>query len=120
MIDPKELRLGNLVWDNDWEKPLPVTIISGEYFGNSDPIPITEEWLVKSGRWVDMEYGGGRISGLFGDGVNSGFLLEYEEDVWIFEIGYDSYYGEDIPLKYLHELQNLYYALTKEEVAFNL
>ena len=66
------------------------------------PIPLTEEWLVKFGfekleGWDDMFY------------FQIGYFQIYEYNV----SGYE-YDGFDI--KHVHQLQNLYFALTNEEL----
>lgn len=75
--------------------------------GYAEPIPLTEEWLVKFG-------------------FKNGFLKVGEQYINI-ELNYDSYslMGADSctsgqsfsgSCKYVHQLQNLYFALTGEEL----
>jgi len=116
MIDPKELRLGNLVWEIKNNTPATVLMIIEDHSDWCDPIPITEEWLDKCDKWKKSDWvdkGYGRI-GSFG-------LQHYSKNaLWELEIVMDDQCFYGVELKYLHELQNLYYALTKEEVVFNL
>jgi hypothetical protein len=72
-----------------------------------DGIPIDSEWLVKFGF-------------LMHDGENYGRgdfkLIHFPED-----FGYGFYHSDNFDLllcdiKYVHQLQNLYYALTKQEL----
>lgn len=80
-----------------------------------EPIPITEEWLLKFGfkRYVN-EF---RISvgeGLeFCVGDNSFFDISQEIDGEVEKV-----YFTDI-FKYVHQLQNLYFAITGEELTCN-
>ena len=72
---------------------------------NIEPIPLTEEWLVKFG--FEKEMFSNDFS--FGD-----FELNFVNDFFEF------YYGKDnvIKIKSIHQLQNLYFALTNEELTF--
>ena len=69
-----------------------------------EPIPLTEEWLIKLGiEFKDKKH-------LYW--VKGAFNLELTEegDVY-FEV-----YSHYIDVKYVHQLQNLYFALTGEEL----
>ncbi len=128
-MDVKELRIGNwvelVVEDGDemvdsFEPVIRVDAIDydvfypdkKEYYINANecmvkPIPLTEEWLVK-----------------FGLAVDKWFIDES------FKITKDEHYGWEIHtqnathtksiafayIKYVHQLQNLYFALTGEEL----
>ena len=116
-----ELRIGNYVYDTlgkvnkiDLEA---ITYIVKETHNQVKPIPLTEEWLLK----FDMK---------FTDGFSSSrklYLNNYEND--ISKITYspkerllrlsngDTKGTMLIPhVKYVHQLQNLYFALTGEEL----
>lgn len=126
-MDARELRIGNLVLDPEGlvSKILSISTESnstdGKYYLENDyngppedlrPIPLSEEWLLKFGF---EKYGKtklykntkGRVSvtltsNQFGKfSGSSDFLLN------------DFYY---IPIKHVHQLQNLYFALTGEEL----
>lgn len=66
MIDPKELRIGNFVSEPECEPYyFPVEIIGRYYVAyrnesiktlQPEPIPLTEEWLVKFGFEWDLKY----------------------------------------------------------------
>lgn len=65
------------------------------------PIPLTEEWLVKfgwekSGEWFYMDYYEMNLNGIFNPS--------------------DAHYTIHNDIKYVHQLQNLYFALTGEEL----
>ncbi len=62
------------------------------------PIPLTEEWLVKFGFGVEVFVNGTEFSVV--DGIAS---LNYRE-------------MEVMKIKYVHQLQNLYFALSGEEL----
>lgn len=90
------------------------------------PIPLTEEWLLKFGfeKWTwcdDCAF----ISLFFGDSLH----CRYYDDVWHIKrmkVGRDDrgVYGKTegkyiLPkgkIKYVHQLQNLYFALTGQEL----
>lgn len=77
------------------------------YYGNDDweyrPIPLTEEWLLKFGFNVYGSYS-------FKGAILNSFSLEKQED---FDWEYDRCLKT---IKYVHQLQNLYFALTGEEL----
>ena len=125
MIDPKELRIGNLfeVYDNLFNR---VDAISAEKirFKNSkgtfyiapeniNPIPLTPEILERCG--FEDTSGGYRATGsevVFSKLINQSVKIDLWEQ-W--PTGYSlPYYGNK--LESLHQLQNLYFALTGEEL----
>jgi hypothetical protein len=69
-----------------------------------DPIPLTEEWLLKFGGILDYE-DNSYIFGNFAVSVN-----KKSEAIMFFK---DEQIAE---FNYLHQLQNLYFALTGEEI----
>jgi hypothetical protein len=82
---------------------------------NYKPIPLTEEWLVKFGFVKDKKH-------------NNCCDLELENDFYLQGVGYgksnikyeviltDSNDNELTLVKHVHQLQNLYFALTNEEL----
>jgi len=110
MISANELRIGNLVHDNfDISKPNKLTKISiddfiaiGNNCNNYHPIPLTEEWMVKFGfyrlKYESYTFGNGKI-GVYFDGK---------------QLLYDI-----AKIKYVHQLQNLYFALCGQELVLN-
>jgi hypothetical protein len=111
-----ELRIGNLVQYeptiDDWEETiitthtlLQVDISSDSYCG----IPLTGEWLEKFGfeqREFDIQKYDCKWS-------NFSFSLDYWNAQKIYIYGW---IGGNITIKYVHQLQNLYFALTGEEL----
>lgn len=114
-MEARELRLGNyvLLQENDIVK---IDFIDGIYFelgfnnmanvkalNQFDPIPLTEEWLLKFG------------------------LDEYRKNIGIWNNGDAVYFNygntnheKSVAIKHVHQLQNLYFALTNEELTINL
>ncbi len=74
------------------------------------PIPLTEEWLLKFGFKKSNVYCFGNhkliIESLMGDRHSCRYRINPDESIWISE------------LHYVHQLQNLYFALTGEELTF--
>ena len=108
MIDPKELRIGNIVLTPiGYEKCTTTTFFSIGLGFKYEPINITTEVLKKFG----FEY----------DGYN----WEYEGFKLKIGAGHKCYYVACdgnflVPLTYLHQLQNLYYLLYKEDLPVDL
>lgn len=113
VLDAKELRIGNCVLDID-NDVLSVSEITKDYvsFNNCNlksryskikPIPLTEEWLIKLGFIND------RVLEFYrNDITDSTIIIDYN---FICLLGYSH-----VKLNYVHELQNLYFALTGREL----
>ena len=114
-----ELRLGNYVdlfgklayiTKSDFsETDYGIAIESGK------PIPITEEWLVKLGfkRKEKIVNEDVYIKG------SLGIFPDYHIVVYYVDTCKDGSHTIPITLKYVHQLQNLYFALTGEELELN-
>lgn len=101
-----ELRIGNLILVNDIPKPLTIQMLyDGGLTEYCKPIPLTEEWLLN-----------------FGFKKYSKNFIKYGNiEFYIWEI--DNSYkikALDILIKIqtVHELQNLYFLLTKTELFY--
>lgn len=113
-----ELRIGNwvIVHHNDVEIDF---ITNKEIVGAKGlhltelkkvkPIKLTEKWLLKFGFLLDEE----------DDGYQKGkYKVSVSDEGCLFFI-YIGYHPEEIcEFKYVHQLQNLYFALTNEELTF--
>tara|TARA_R110000851_G_scaffold254156_1_gene406645 strand:- start:479 stop:799 length:321 start_codon:yes stop_codon:yes gene_type:complete len=106
-MNATELRLGNWVI-NPFGTLFQITVIDERMYG-FEPIPITEEWLVKFG-FKDNNYtfdlmanrkklSFGWYSMAVSSGVRSGFTMNKYKHI-----------------KHVHSLQNLYFALTGQEL----
>ncbi len=126
MIKANELRIGNWVLvsvktDNDEKLEIRIDIndlrriYEGSELYNFEPILLTEEWLLKFGFKLKQ-------NSLFTKKLEYIYnSIKYCDDnkIWI-------YYNDDndagcnaiADLNYVHELQNLYFALTKQELPF--
>lgn len=124
-MEANELRIGNFVlFSNDGtiftvgsieEKGFTVqneeetTWIESEEF---EPIPLTEEWLLKFGFKLNMNWFNWNAA--IGENEIGDFklALRYTDDFGWF------YQSRCTPLKYVHQLQNLYFAITGEELIY--
>lgn len=121
MIEPRELRIGNLIAYNG--RPDQVIHLTNQHIetfvgpeepllADSDswsPIPLTAEWLER--------FGIERVSdGVIADHWHyEGFFLYIDET----DAGHKYYYMSDaalVTIDYVHQLQNLYFALTGTEL----
>ena len=119
-----ELRIGNLFIDKYSKQPMKVLellrsgniVFDIECFGRwqAEPIPLTEQWIKKLGfelKYKDMTIG--LVKGCYI--LESSFLPNNKK--WIFRKITDvenSYALKEI--EYVHQLQNLYFALTEREL----
>ena len=115
MMERSELRLGNLVFEDEtiysYGINKRVVEMNLDYFNSySDtwdmikPIPLTEEWLKKFGfKWKN--------TGLRLDK----YVLRNQIDGWFMYISNESL-NFTVHIKYIHQLQNLYFALTGKEL----
>lgn len=133
-VRASELRIGNLVeypaWNNDDSKAY--FSIRDIYFDEGKigltngiikipcshldfikPIPLTEEWLLKFGfdKWNDYCYCNSKIA-------VEGLFKKFNESICLLRCGNDDYV-ELTEIKYVNQLQNLYFALTGEELEIN-
>ncbi len=103
-MEAKELRIGNNIFVNGElqevvDLPLPENCTSENTF----PIPLTEEWLLKFGfRKYDMYYD-----------VDDFYLIRLNDAS--FRAGSLSH----LKMTHVHQLQNLYFALTGGELTLN-
>jgi hypothetical protein len=115
-----ELRIGNLVWLYCHHEPVSVVQIfkedneywletdlhEGEKLGIFEPIPLTEEWLVKFG----FERNGSQFWYKSYD-----YTIDTRGNKLVVHSDYaSSIYGTEV--KYVNQLQNLFFALTGEEL----
>jgi hypothetical protein len=78
------------------------------YGDNLQPIPLTVEWLLKFG-FKNNSMNTYNI-------LLQGFLLEYNLQHNVVDAVNKVHFNLNIPVKYVHQLQNLYFALTGEEL----
>ncbi len=131
-LEAKDLRIGNLVYgvagnkkivaevtdlDNVNLTEYPIWLASKDGDGEDEyesiePIPLTEEWLLKLGFEYDE----------FSDEDNPFLDLRYNRFLFQSDksVNYNTVYltinKTDIKIKYVHELQNIFYCLTGNEL----
>lgn len=122
MLRPEELRIGNWVFDTEG-KPNQVNMDALRYlnsYGNTPicqvhPIPITEEILLKCGFiWDDFE---NDPPDWLCWKVGAKSTLQTDRSVNFSFIEFTTILGR-IKVQYLHQLQNLYFALTGQELTY--
>lgn len=124
-IQESELRIGNFVFNKHGEIHC-IDINSFQRFrhptmdGNPSgftPIPLTEEILLKAG-W---KYYNGKTSGDLTKDTVCKVDLDFINGVIKIKSHYEEYgMYRDLPICYLHQLQNIYFALTGQELEINL
>lgn len=115
MIQASELRIGNLVYEKHCDETLHIaSVASIQKFGDKikaktennwyaeEPIPLTEEWLIKFGF----------VSSMFEDNV----FIHYNGMKYFLETQQFHFLTIELNCKYVHILQNIYFALTGEEL----
>ena len=127
MIDARELRIGNLVfegYDEPWDQIGEVSIdgMGAAYELENgfryDPIPLSPEWLQKLGFEKRV---------LNGIRIGSYDTIDWDVEYYIDNIlllkqlsqQYDRFQSANKPyrfIQYVHQLQNLYFALTGTEL----
>lgn len=120
MIKTTELRLGNLIYDSDYKSNITVKAIQGNplLYEHWHPIELTPEILEKCG-FVEKE---NRNSD--GDEISWQQLhLQGGRNFFTYYWGKLDIHDGDIDLshiKYLHQLQNLFFYVTGEELNVQL
>lgn len=112
MVKANELRLGNWIFDqlsNERDIQLSASMLyhlaeETEVFKSYQPIPLTEEWLTKfgfqdrHGYWDDVY-----------------LEVARHKEGWYHSVNCNEYIDGE-PFQYVHELQNLYFALCRKEL----
>jgi hypothetical protein len=113
-----ELRIGNWVssiYGMEFQvypmyfKQMPTDEKHNLILSNWKPIPLTEEWLLKFG-FERMKFFGTNINYLLKEPIcisTSDMVVEWNKPNFIIK-----------QIKYIHEIQNIYFALTGEELTF--
>lgn len=112
MIDIKELRIGNWVKRDSQPDGFQIDKYSFALFHNHqyDPIPLTEKRLVKFGFEKFIKKDSTIIDYII-------FMEDYDFTVFCIDLKKGvSYPGIRYKVKYVHQLQNLCFALTQNEL----
>lgn len=123
-----ELRIGNIVKDakQDYQGVVtgilsdylaqvtyPSGVTAKEYPEELAPIPLTEDWLLRAGFERDRT-----LSGISFHNFRFNDIELYAPDKEGWCAAYCSYDIFKLSIKYVHQLQNLYFALTGDELTF--
>ena len=122
MIDPKELRIGNWVISPhddtiqvvgiNPEETLDILIDKGGMASHrTNPIPITKKWLKRLGFKLKTDY---EINYLLSPKDENGSRLNFRLLDKGLKIQFNMFHAVEI--QHVHQLQNLYFALTGEEL----
>jgi hypothetical protein len=117
-MEVNELRIGNFVYCVFAEKQC-IDIVS--YLPSTEeisPIPLTEDWLIKFGfKEIENNNNSNWYFLLMEDTDNSECQLHINltDSVWWIGVPYEGA-GTSFKLKYIHQLQNMVFALTGEEL----
>jgi hypothetical protein len=116
----QDLRIGNWVQFRHTETPVLITLgdfvreYKEEHLEDYEPIPLTEEWLERLGFEKDEEY-------------DEGGLVDYRMTLMKNSLEFVSFWNSEdltgvnqpqtsVDVRHVHQLQNLYFALTGEEL----
>ena len=107
-MDEKELRIGNYVNIEDTVLRVDLQEL---YYNSSlmNPIPLTEEWLLK----FNLNNPTNKHPYHFKKSMVEFLHSEYQNELKCF---YNNVPMFSLPCTYVHQLQNLYFALTGEEL----
>jgi hypothetical protein len=125
-MKPAELRIGNLVYKY-YPSGIEIEAVNeiNSYFVNGigisaiEPIPLTEEWLVKFSFVSSMPYECFRKWTFHNNNsrIKGWVLIFFNGKVCRRYLGKEnSIYWNKIKIHHVHQLQNLYFALTGEEL----
>jgi hypothetical protein len=136
-MNAQELRLGNYYYYHiidelderkEWDEVCRIDVMDLDYLlnypddKNYNHIPLTEDWLLKA----EFDHFQGWLTK---DAFSPGHPSQRFDMYWSSKDGFmmKSRYQEDVPntfymrhIKYVYQLQNLYFALTGKELEFKL
>jgi hypothetical protein len=109
----QDLRIGNNIFHRNKAITVNWQELKWIQEGNNNfqPIPITEDWLLKLGFEKTMSW-------TFAKELVGNNILVYYLGEKGFSIGFKNY--SDFKCEHVHQLQNLYFTLTNEELIINL
>lgn len=122
-MKPEELRIGNFIGNKYYPERVYTYIgyyskvgVEFEYMGGTGffsekdliPIPLDEDWLIKFGFNITHMATGISVNAYISKVFSNRFI----------DIHYDGYYlyQEKTPIEFVHQLQNLFYSLSGEEL----
>ena len=111
-----ELRIGNWVRQRESDTYIQIEqyLLCNEELCHYQPIKLTEEWLFKFG-FIDLKERCG-LNGIYAIIGKRGHINI--ETMSYCEIDYEGSVDDIVKIEYVHELQNLFYVLNKEELNY--
>jgi hypothetical protein len=126
MIQATELRIGNLfqwISTNGIAEVLDIETttkkrvnINGVQISDLKPIPLTEDWFFKFGFLNCKKNGSNYFADRIDDPNDATMRFAHPDSDWIYSIGDDNHGVIFNKISYVHQLQNLYFALTGKEL----
>jgi hypothetical protein len=119
-IKPNELRIGSFVRRNSTGEEFQVDVMNiafieadqkGPYEKSFSPIPLTREWLSRLGFGQSEEHEMGHNQNAIW-----GFYYDYHFRRLRLEVGDSDTIDVIIPMENVHQLQNIYFVLTGNEL----
>jgi hypothetical protein len=135
MVEIKELRIGNFVKDKNGKLIVVDSIVTAEgeginagilyngcipdyYQQDIFPIELSNEFLIKLGFKQDIDEDfiieNGRLALILVEDEQQNWSVRYREDIGMPYMAFNI----NTPMDYLHQLQNLYYCLTGEDLQY--
>jgi hypothetical protein len=110
-----ELRIGNWVRQRESDTYIQIEqyLLCNEELCHYQPIRLTEDWMFKFGFYETTKEH--YVSGLYTLNKPDGFYIN-KETMCYCDIDYEGTTNDRIKIQYVHQLQNLYFALTGEEL----
>ena len=99
-IEARDLRIGNYTYNEKSEIYI-VSWINKNIEPQLEPIPLTEEWLLRFDIFKENGYPYNFLSG----------RIKIRNGIFFFK-----YYNMEVELKSVHQIQNLYHSLTGTEL----
>lgn len=117
-MEAKDLRIGNYyIAPNERETILTLDllkeIIELDWFHILEPIPLTEEWILRFGF---IKTNSNYLGSKWFEDKKSNFTIEIDHN-GILNCNYGINNDEYIEIKFVHTFQNLYFALVNEELS---
>lgn len=137
-MNAQELRVGNLVTSKTWKGAHRISGIREKIdsfvvhingfdhefkegvYCDIEPITLTEEWLVRFGFYIDSDKAGTRYISLGRTNKAMELFLVIPNNTLILSVRIDMIFVDlGARIKHIHQLQNLYFALTGQELTYN-
>jgi hypothetical protein len=128
MIQANELRIGNYLKNNGVVVKIDALSIfhiwDDKLLKNYEPIPLTEEWLLKFGFGKEWETASGVTHKIIHEECFyhklSDLVIFMRSEIRDIDYPFVSIAKRDVKIQYVHKLQNLYFTLTNTELTLSV